>query len=282
MESQALSLTEAILRTDVGGRELRINLARPASIAIELDFSKDQPRHFGAPPASTRPFAVPGFSGSVEQGASCNCHTLTLIPHCNGTHTECVGHLTREPIDAHRVVPLGLVPALLVSIEPTHARTCGESTEPAPESMDLLITRQALESNWPTAAPFDPQALVIRTLPNSISKQHQDYTNQTPPYLSREAAELLVERGIEHLVVDMPSIDRAHDEGRLTAHRIFFGLAPGDTMLAHATRANATVTELAYIPDSVTDGPYFLELQVPALGGDAVPSRPLLYPILSG
>jgi arylformamidase len=282
-----LSVTELILRVAVGrsadSRDSRLELGSPASIAIDLDFSKTQPRHFGAPEASTRPFAVPGFSGSVEQGASCNCHVLTLIPHCNGTHTECVGHLTREPIDAHRVVPLGLICALLVSIEPTNARASGESTEPIPQPTDCLITRQALEqSAWAQAAPFEPRALVIRTLPNPTSKQHQDYTSQTPPYLSREAAELLVERGIEHLVVDMPSIDRAHDEGRLSAHRIFFGLPRADTTLAHATRANATVTELAYIPDSIADGPCFLELQVPALGGDAVPSRPLLYPILSG
>ena len=291
-----MSLTEVIVRTGVGGRELRLDLTRPVSIAIPLDFSTDQPRHFGAPAASSRPFAVPGFSGSVTQGASCNCHTLTLIPHCNGTHTECVGHLTREPLDAHRVVPLGLVPALLISTEPSNARASGESTEPVPKPTDLLITRQSLEKSWaaatattaaapmPTtaAAPLQPRALVIRTLPNPVTKQHQDYTSQTPPYLSRAAAEFLVERGIEHLVVDMPSIDRAHDEGRLTAHRIFFGLPSGDTTLAHATRAHATVTELAYIPEAVTDGPYFLQLQVPALGGDAVPSRPLLYPILSG
>ena len=208
-----MSDTEITLRTRVGNREIRVELTRPVSLAIELDFSKEQPRHFGAPQASTRPFAVPGFSGSVEQGASCNCQTLTLIPHCNGTHTECVGHLTREPVDAHRVAPLGFIPAFLVSIEPTNARASGEGTEPAPQPTDFLITRRALETSWlQAAAPFEPRALVIRTLPNTTAKRHQDYSNQTPPYLSREAASLLVERGIEHLVVDLPSIDRSHDE----------------------------------------------------------------------
>ncbi len=33
------------------------------------------------------------------------------------------------------------------------------------------------------------------------------------------------------------------------------------------------------MPDELPDGLYLLELQVPALGGDAVPSRPLLYPL---
>jgi kynurenine formamidase len=266
-------------RIDVGNREVRVDLSNPVSLAIALDFAGAQPRHFGAPTATSRPYAVPGFSGAVASGASCNCQTLTLTPHCNGTHTECVGHLTREPVDAHRVTPSGLIPALLVSIKPTAAeKAAPETTKPAAQPGDRLVTRRSLEQSWPRA-PFEPRALVIRTLPNPPDKQRQDYSDLTPPYLSGDAAALLVERHIEHLVVDLPSIDRAHDEGRLTAHRLFFGLPPGSTTLTQAARARSTVTELAYIPDSVADGAYLLELQVPALGGDAVPSRPLLYPI---
>ena len=278
-------------RISVGNREGSVDLSKPVSLAIDLRFraQQGQPRHFGAPPASSRPFAVPGFSGSVEHGASCNCQMLTLVPHCNGTHTECVGHLTREPADAYGVTPFGLLPALLLSIEPTNAEASGESTEPLPQPGDSLITKSAILESWAKADAdanrpprhFVPRALVLRTLPNGSDKQHRDYTDQTPPYLSREGAFLLVERGIEHLVVDLPSIDRSHDEGRLTAHRIFFGLPRGSTTLTQATRPHSTVTELAYIPDTVSDGAYLLELQVPALGGDAVPSRPLLYHLLS-
>ena len=257
--------------------EAEVDLSRPIAIAIDLTFSADQPRHFGAPAAGTHPFAVPGFSGSVAQGASCNCSVVTLIPHCNGTHTESVGHLTIEPLDAHRQVPLGLVPAVLTTIEPVDTRSTMETTEPPPQPGDELITRSALEQRWPRMLPFQPRAVVIRTLPNEIDKMRRDYTDTTPPYLSREAAEFLVARGIEHLVVDLPSIDRSHDEGRLTAHRVFFGLPGGARSLALAGRSQSTVTELAYIPTAVADGPYLLEIQVPAIGGDAVPSRPLLY-----
>jgi arylformamidase len=265
-------------RISVGGREVGVDLSKPVSLALDLDFDREsQPRHFGAPAATSTPFAVPGFSGSVQHGASCNCNVLTLNPHCNGTHTECVGHLTRERADAYKVAPVGLVPAILLSVEPSQSHE--DSTDPQPQPTDRLITRQSLQQH-PIEAPFTPRALIIRTLPNDSGKRHQDYTNQIPPYLSREAAQWLVEHGIEHLVVDLPSIDRAHDQGRLTAHRIFFGLPPGSTALGQATRPHSTVTELTYIPDAVVDGPYLLELQVPALGGDAVPSRPLLYPIL--
>ena len=98
-----------------------------------------------------------------------------------------------------------------------------EASEPAPGIHDRLITRRALERGWPRA-PFEARALVIRTLPNPPEKKTRDYSGQTPPYLSREAAAFLVERGIEHLIVDLPSIDREHDAGLLTAHRIFFGM----------------------------------------------------------
>jgi len=245
------------------GREVEVNLSRPIEIALHLNFDAAQPRHFGAPAATTQAFAVPGFSGSVAAGASCNCNVITLIPHCNGTHTECVGHLTTDPVDVWRLAPKGLIPAVLISIEPTDATR--ESTDPTPQPGDKLITRTALEGHWPRN--FQPRAVVIRT------------GSGPGPYLSREAAEFLVARGIEHLVVDLPSIDRAHDEGRLTAHRVFFGLPRGATTSTVATRAHTTVTEFAYIPADVTDGPYLLEIQVPAISGDAVPSRPLLYPI---
>ena len=83
----------------LGAREVEVDLSRPIEIALSLNFDAAQPRHFGAPAATTQAFAVPGFSGSVARGASCNCNVITLIPHCNGTHTECVGHLTTEPLD---------------------------------------------------------------------------------------------------------------------------------------------------------------------------------------
>jgi len=264
-------------RIALEGGELGFDIARPVSLALELDFAGPQPRHFGAPPATARPFAVPGFAGAVAAGASCNCEVISLIPHCNGTHTECVGHLTRERLDASRVAPLGLLPALLVSVDAEPAGAVDEDSDPAPRRGDRLVTRRALAHAWPAQPPFAAQALIVRTRPNHPGKRVHDYSHETPPYLTRQAAALLVERGIAHLVVDLPSIDRTHDEGRLTAHRIFFGLPPGSTALADAARREATVTELAFVPDALPDGAYLLELQLPALGGDAVPSRPLLY-----
>ena len=113
-------------------------------LAIPQDFDGAQPRWFDAPPARSAALSSGGFSGRVERGASCNCSTLTLTPHCDGTHTECAGHLTREPLEVRAVAPAGLVPALLVSVTPVPAGSCAESTLPAPDAGDLLITAAAL------------------------------------------------------------------------------------------------------------------------------------------
>lgn len=256
-------------RVSVGNGEVAVDLASPVSLALPIDFSGREARHFGAPLPGLQPFAVPGFSGVVATGASCNCSTITLTPHCNGTHTECVGHLTVEPMQAHEVAPAGLLPALLLSIEADDAAASDESSEPAPQAGDRLISRRALERAWVRGTPAAARALIVRLRTPGDSG--------TPPYFSREAASLLVERGIEHLVVELPSIDRAQDEGRLTAHRVFFGLPPQSRSLAQAQRPQCTVTEFASVPDELSDGFYLLQLQLPALGGDAVPSRPVLY-----
>src|SRR5262245_5204435 len=119
--------------------DVRVDLSRPLSLAIELDPQGEQPRHFGAPPARAEPWVVPGFSGAVATGSSCNCSRLTLIPHCNGTHTESVGHLTREAWPVHRVAPGALLPATLLSLRPIAAGTAagaGEDTDPLPQPGD--------------------------------------------------------------------------------------------------------------------------------------------------
>lgn len=271
------ALQSATLEMD--GARYRVDLNNPHDLAIALDFDDLQPRWFDAPPAQSAPLASGNFSGRVQSGASCNCSTMTLTPHLDGTHTECAGHLTLETIEARKVVPVGFLKALLVSVTPTPAGSTEESSRPAPHFGDLLITAGALTRAWPTELPFVPQALIVRTLPNTILKRTRDYRSEPAAFLTLPAAALLVARGIEHLVLDVPSADRADDGGQLSAHREFFGLPAGSVSLAAVRRPQCTITELAYVDDALTDGVYLLNLQIPALGGDAVPSRPLLFPV---
>jgi arylformamidase len=256
-----------------------VNFAAATSLAMELDFSGVQPQHFGAPRARSTPFQVGSFEGDVSRGASCNCSSITLIPHCNGTHTESVGHLTTGFMPLHEFVPMEPIPALLLTVDVISAADTTEDSLPVPMKGDRLITREAVLKQWPAGQRIAPRALLLRTGAGASATSAQPDAN--PPYLTRQAASEIVQRGIEHLVVDLPSVDRSSDEGKLTAHRIFFGLPAGSTDAQQATRGQCTITELAQFPSRVPDGPCALQLQIPSFTGDAVPSRPLHIPLVS-
>lgn len=250
-------------------------------ISIPLLFDGEQPNCFGAPQAGSEVLKVGDWQGDTRHGGSCNVKTYHLTPHCNGTHTECIGHIVHDERFAPETLRGGLLPATLITIEPmTHART-RETTLPNPEPTDRMITAYALKhalQEWPERGM--KKALVIRTTPNPESKAvHEYHGDDPPPFLSMEAASLLVELGVEHVLVDVPSLDRMADQGRLSAHHIFFGLPPAARDAASADRAQCTVTELIYVPDVVPDGYYILDLQMPPFMTDAAPSRPLLYQV---
>jgi kynurenine formamidase len=267
-----------VMRFEADGRPFSVDFGKPACIAIPLDFAGPQPAAFGAPRAEARALRHDGFVGDTRAGGSCNCELLTLAPHCNGTHTECVGHVTDARVAVHECLPGGVQLALVVTVVPVAAQIAGEDSDPRPAPGDLLVSAASLERAASRHAARRHTALVVRTATGG--RPHRDYAGPSPaPYLSRQAADWLVTRGIEALVLDLPSADRADDGGRLTAHRIFFGLPPGSRDLAAARRPQATITELAWIGSELADGWYLLDLQIPPFVTDAAPSRPLLYPV---
>lgn len=270
-----------LMRFERDGRQLVADLADPLPIALPLDFYGSQPVFYGAPRASAQALRAGDFVGDTRQGGSCNCEQVTLVPHCNGTHTECLGHVTDQRISISETLRGGLCLALLVSVRPVAAADAGaETSEPPPAPGDRLITAAQLAAAVDAHVRLTPVALVLRTLPNSVERLSHRYAGPAPAaYLTRDAAEWLVGRGIDHLVLDVPSADRAEDGGRLTAHRIFFGLPPGSRQAAEARRPRATITELAFIAPTVHDGWYLLDLQVPPFLTDAAPSRPILFPV---
>jgi len=248
-------------------------------ISIPLDFAGRQPNHFGAPPARAEPLEAEGFVGDTRAGGSCNCEVLTLVPHCNGTHTECIGHVSQERVSVASKSLSPLMLAALVSVTPVDAARTHETANPVPRPGDRMVTAAALSNALDDLAELPelvelPVALVVRTLPNDTAKATQDYTaGPVPPYFSLEALGLMIDRGVQHLLCDLPSVDRSHDEGKLSGHRVFWGLAGH----ADRDRENATITEMIYVPNRVDDGIYALSLQLPPFVTDAAPSRPLLY-----
>jgi arylformamidase len=268
-----------ICTVTIGTARYDVDLDSGMSIAIPLDFHGPQPNAYGVPAASAAPFEGGGFIGDTRRGGSCNFETLTLNPHCNGTHTECIGHITKERISIQRLLPGALFPATVLSVPVIPGKSVTERYSCPLRGDDAVITRAALlQCLRPCSAGF-LDALVIRTLPNSVNKLTQQYADSAGAFFTLDAMEEIVELGVRHLLVDIPSLDRADDEGLLASHRTFWQLSPGATTIEENAAVFSTVTEMIFVPDHIHDGHYLLSLQIAPFVSDAAPSRPVLFPV---
>jgi arylformamidase len=233
----------------------RLNLDQGLDLTIGINKSGNVGCYYLDPPAFTY-YDSPEFTGSLEKGGSVNCEKISLYAHASGTHTECALHVVPVDFDMrHTEIPV-LQMSRLVSVIPEK------------RDGDEVITRESMAHlRNPEACP----ALIVRTLPNTLEKLRKDYSGTNPVYFDPEVLAMLRNMGFRHLLTDLPSIDRESDEGRLAAHKLWF--------LDHGVAArNVTVTELIYVDDRIADGLYVLNMQVPKIETDAVPSRILIFP----
>ncbi len=246
------------------GKEFRVDLSKPIDISIPLTNSDQNPIAWYLDKPQIEPVISGTWTGSVKAGSSTNFNNIFFNPHGHGTHTECVGHITREFFSINQKLKTFFFTAEVVSILPERR---GE---------DMVISdqqiRDALKDKF-------AEAIIIRTLPNDPSKLSRKYSNTNPAYLEEGAAKFLRQRGFSHLLVDLPSVDREHDEGKLLAHRAFWNVKDIDRLNVDA-RLSATITELIFVPDEICDGSYLLNMQIASFENDASPSKPVLYEIM--
>lgn len=256
-----------IATIELAGRTHRVDLANGISLAIPVAAGGAHPKFFVDRDIQSEPLRSGGFTGQVSAGGSCNVESIAMIPHCHGTHTEGPGHISREPVAVQKGLGMAMLPAALVSVEP------GDGNGEEVAGNGPVIAASQFEITSAT------RALIIRTLPNDEDKRRRDYASAAPyPLLSIETMDKLVEAGIEHLLIDTPSVDAADDGGRLAQHRRFWGMGEHDTEPA-AARAHCTITEMIFVPDTAADGLYLLSQGVGALQSDAAASAPVIYPI---
>ncbi|MEJ2583832.1 MAG: cyclase family protein [Robiginitalea sp.] len=239
------------------GTSWKVDLDAGVDVSVPVDGQGFGVRAWRLQPAEIGPHREGDFIGSVKAGASVNFNDISFNPHAHGTHTEGMGHITPEGESLWENPPPSWLLATLVSIEPEVRGT------------DRVVSREQLEK---ALSSPETKALVLRTLPNPEAKKHTDYSGTNPPYLDPKAVEWLCGHGVEHLLLDLPSVDREEDGGALAAHKAFWGLPKHP-------RPQATITEFIYVPQNLEDGMYLLNLQVAAFNNDACPSRPVLFPL---
>lgn len=246
-----------------------INLSKPIDISIPLTNTDANPIAWYLEKPVIEPVIAENFIGKVSQGSSTNFNNITFNPHGHGTHTECLGHITHEFYSINSCLKQFFFLAEVISIEPEL------------KNNDLVITKNHIEqffviSTKEKSHQIYPEALIIRTLPNNSAKKSKNYSHCNPPYLLEEAAIYLREIGIKHLLIDLPSVDKEHDEGKLLAHKAFWNVT-NTQILNEDARLDCTITEMIYVDDSISDGSYLLNLQIASFENDASPSKPVLY-----
>lgn len=229
----------------------------PLDISMPLHDHPKQPECFWAEPVAFETIRVGDFVGSVAEGGSTNYKRVHVTPHGNGTHTECYGHISADPnATIHNCLKRFLFMAQLVTVHP-HVQQNGD------EVVMLEDVQRELTG-------IVPEAVIIRTLPNPDHKLTRHYSGTNPPYLDHRIGAFLADHDVEHLLLDLPSVDREADEGKLLCHHAFW-------QYPQNTRCGATITELIFVPNHIPDGLYLLNLQIASLQLDASPSKPVLY-----
>jgi len=238
----------------IGKKEIKVDFSKPIDISIPLEGSKENPIAWYLDAPKIQPVSTENFIAKVSEGASVNFNNITFNPHSHGTHTECVGHITEDFYSVNEALNEFFFISEVISIIP---ETKGKDTVISKEQI-----QEALQEK-------KPKALVIRTIPNTSSK---NYSNTNWSYLEKDAATYIREIGVEHLLIDLPSVDKEYDDGHLLAHRAFWNVPK-------AIRYNATITEFIFVPSKTKDGTYLLNLQMASFQNDASPSKPVLYKI---
>ena len=242
-------------------KNFEIDLSKPIDISIPLTNTDANPIAWYIEKPQIEPVKFGDWIGKVSEGSSTNFNTIFFNPHGHGTHTECLGHITREFYSINQCLKQFFFIAELISVTPEK------------KAEDLVITKSQIEK---ALAGKSIEALVIRTLPNPENKKHKNYSKTNPAYLLEEAATFIRESGIKHLLIDLPSVDREEDEGKLLAHKAFWNVKDVNKLNADA-RLDCTITEMIFVDDKVQDGSYILNLQIASFENDASPSKPVLY-----
>lgn len=240
------------------GKSYKGDLSKPLDISIPLKSGDNNVSAWYVDPVKIEPVRTEQFTGSVAEGGSVNFRNISFNPHGNGTHTECVGHISEKVYSINQSLKQFFFIAELISVQ---AETKSNGDE--------VITKELLNNS---RKHFEAEALVLRTLPNLESKLQKQYSNTNPPFIEAKAMTELINSGVKHFLIDLPSVDKEVDGGVLEAHHAFWEY-PENTNLER------TITELIFVPDSVPDGLYLLNLQIASFENDASPSKPVLYAI---
>ncbi|HLW30490.1 MAG TPA: cyclase family protein [Brumimicrobium sp.] len=241
-----------IVKTEQGKE---INLSQGIDLSIPLSDNEKNPLAWYVKPPKFVPVMEDGWIGSVKDGGAVNFRNIFFNPHGHGTHTECLGHITPEVYSINDNLKQFFFKAVVITVTPQR------------KGDDFIIMPSQLKD---LKQYISIEALIIKTLPNTLEKKSKNYSSTNPPFIDISCLDILNELEVKHLLIDLPSVDKELDGGKLAFHHGFWEVP-------NNPRFDRTITEMIFVPNTVEDGEYLLNLQVAPFENDAAPSRPVLY-----
>ena len=285
--------TKAVFKRNDAKIQCEADLSDPIDISIPLHFNSPPGAcAFCLPAPKSSELAMGSFVLSVASGCPVNVNALEFNVHGSCTHTESIRHIKPHTSPVHtndEFAPKSCWSgAALLSVAPQTLADCGECYLGSSEATDLVLSRANIQAAVNTifvdVAVEDShafcRAVVLRT---GMAAHGKDWSKTNPPYPTSDAIRWLLERfpDLQHIILDVPSLDREEDGGTTPNHKIFFGATENDQESDQGFPLRF-VTELTRIPDEAEQGMYLLNLQVaPFVGTDAVPARPVLHRVTS-
>ncbi len=116
-----------------------VNISSPYDISLPV---KEEPNveAFGLRKAEFRPVQVGSFIGDTRKGGSVNCSYVDFCPHGHGTHTEAVGHVTKDRISVHEILKRQktLFPCVLLTVCPVLISQAVDTYPAKHEQFDMV------------------------------------------------------------------------------------------------------------------------------------------------
>ena len=269
--------------TGANGKTHRFKLGAPVSVSREVLFAP-----FTSGTKSTNAFHLPvidsktlefagQFVGDVNRGGSCNVDILSYVPH-GLTHLETSAHVLSPDANPPTVkdIPMEHLSGIVYLIDLTHLgaepgqQVPWKEVEIKLEKNKLPISMLALKTKaslLPADYNFSDKDFL--SLAAETAKGIHDYRVSIP-------GSSLVEYCIRCLILDLPSIDPERDEGKLLAHRQFFGLPlTGHKGMDNERRA---IVELAWFGD-LEEGYYHVVITPPRFQANAVSTGIVFQPL---
>src|SRR5690554_3646020 len=146
----------------LGKQTIGVDFSKPLDISIPLQASKQNPLAWYQNEPTVKPVIMGNWIGKVSEGGSVNFNNVLFNPHAHGTHTESFGHISKDFYSVNDALKTFFFLAEVITVQPKKI-----------DDDEFISEESILKALNGTT----PEAIIIRTLPNNISKKSKHWSN---------------------------------------------------------------------------------------------------------